>query len=202
MNRAASSFLIALVSLTLTAAASAQTAAPPATHPGTPQLQLPPASPEASLQSATTATILTMPAMGESCPVELRAQPGVAPGMVIVVDGNTSTSQKLNLRLTNSIDRRAIASAQITVHGLTAHGRISPAAFSNSEADTVSKHVDLSLSVAPGTSASTDLLFRGFTSILWIDLDSITYADGSMWYSSAQRKCQVVPDRFMLVARH
>jgi hypothetical protein len=45
------------------------------------------------------------------------------------------------------------------------------------------------------------MLFKGFTSVRWIDLDSITYADGSMWHSSPQRKCQVVPDRFMLVAR-
>jgi hypothetical protein len=142
-----------------------------------------------------------MPAMGESCPVSLRAQPGTAPGMVIVGGGKTTASQKLNLRVTNFINRRAITSAQITVHGLTAHGRISPASFRDSEADTVSKQVDLTLTVAPGASASTDMLFKGFTSVRWIDLDSITYADGSMWHSSPQRKCQVVPDRFMLVAR-
>jgi hypothetical protein len=201
MNRAASSLLIALASLTLTAAALAQTASPPATHPGISKLQLPQDSPDASLPSATKVTISTMPAMGESCPVSLRAQPGTAPGMVIVGGGKTTASQKLNLRVTNFINRRAITSAQITVHGLTAHGRISPASFRDSEADTVSKQVDLTLTVAPGASASTDMLFKGFTSVRWIDLDSITYADGSMWHSSPQRKCQVVPDRFMLVAR-
>jgi hypothetical protein len=132
MNRAASSLLIALASLTLTAAALAQTASPPATHPGISKLQLPQDSPDASLPSATKVTIS---------------------GMVIVGGGKTTASQKLNLRVTNFINRRAITSAQITVHGLTAHGRISPASFRDSEADTVSKQVDLTLTVAPGASA-------------------------------------------------
>ena len=202
MNRAISSFLIAFSSLTLTTAVSGQATIASPTHRNLPKLQAQQSSPHPSLQSATTATLSVMPAIGESCPVGLRAQPGTAPGMVIVVDGKTNASQKLNLQLTNFIHQRAITSAQITVHGFTTHGRISPAVSRDPEADTLSKQVDLTLTVAPGTSASTEMLFKGLTSVRWIDLDSITYADGSMWHSSAQRKCQVVPDRFMLVARH
>jgi hypothetical protein len=122
--------------------------------------------------------------------------------MVIVVTGQDNASQKLDLQLSNPRDTRAVTHAQITVHGLTAHGRITPAASGSSATATVAKQVDLQLSVAPGASASAGLVFKGFTSVRWIDLDSLTYADGSTWHASPQHNCQIVPNRFMLVANH
>jgi hypothetical protein len=122
--------------------------------------------------------------------------------MVIVVTGKDNASQKLDLHLSNPRDTRAVTHAQITVHGLTAHGRITPADSGNPNAATIAKQVDLQLTVASGASTSTGLLFKGFTSVRWITLDSLTYADGSTWQASTQHNCQIVPSRFMLVATH
>jgi hypothetical protein len=180
MNRAASSFPISLAALTLTAAAL--TTASLAQSP---------------TQSPTTFPLITP---STSCPVDLSAQPGVGPGMIVVIAGKDNASQKLDLQLSNSRDARAVTHAQITVHGFTVHGRIPPA--SNPNPATIAKQVDLQLTVAPGASTSTGLLFKGFTSVRWIDLDSLTYADGSTWHTSPQHNCQVVPSLLMLVAHH
>ncbi len=196
MHRAAAALL-----LTLTASAVAQTALAPAT-PGSSTMT-------GIIVSTGPRTTFIMPTPASSCPVGLSAQPGVGPGMVIVVDGNATASQKLNLQLTNVGDPQRqhsnITGAQITVHGLTARGRIAPARFGDSDdpdAATLAKQVDLALTVAPGASASTGLLFKGFTSIRWITLDSLTYADGSTWHPSPHQTCRVVPNRVMLVASH
>ena len=137
-----------------------------------------------------------------SCPVDMSAQPGVGPGMVIVITGNDNASQAPDLQAQQQPPRyaKAVTHAQITVHGLTVHGRITPA--SNPNPATIAKQVDLQLTVAPGASASTGLLFKGFTSVRWIDLDSLTYADGSTWHTSPRHNCQVVPSLLMLVAHH
>lgn len=205
MHRATAALL-----LTLAASAVAQTALAPAT-PGSSTITLHSTqfttNPQTGvIVSAGPSRAVVIAAPISSCPVGLTAQPGVGPGMVIVVDGNTTASQKLNLQLTNVGDPQRqhsnITGAQITVHGLTARGRIAPAGFGDSDAATLAKQVNLALTVAPGASASTDLLFKGFTSVRWITLDSLTYADGSTWHPSPQHTCRVVPNRVMLVASH
>ena len=44
------------------------------------------------------------------------------------------------------------------------------------------------------------MLFQGFTSIRWITLDSLTYADGTTWHPAAHKSCSIIPNRFMAVA--
>jgi hypothetical protein len=176
MNRAAAaSLLISLASLTLTTAALAQAPTP--------------------------SLVIITPVPNNSCPVGLRAQPGVGPLIMTIDASNGVGSQRLSLDLSN-IGSRHITRAQITVHGLTAQGRINPAAYGNLDAGTTAKQVDLALTVPPGATASTNLLFKGFTSVSTIDLDSLTYADGSTWHASPQQRCQIVPNRIMLVASH
>jgi hypothetical protein len=110
-------------------------------------------------------------------------------------------SQTLTMELSN-LGSRNITRAQFTVHGLTAHGQINPATLSDPDAGTTTRQVDLSLNVAHNSKSSAPLLAEGFTSIRWIELDSLTYADGSAWHSSPQHNCSVIPSRLMLVAGH
>jgi hypothetical protein len=199
MNRAATTLLIALA---LTASAVAQTDLAPAnTHPNTitvhtTQVTRNPATGTITSYSAPTTLTITAPA--SNCPIGFSAQPGVAPLMVVVVDGNSTAQQNLNLQLTNPFASIGIKKAQITVHGLTAQGRILPVS-SNPDDNTIAKQVDLALTVAPGHHASHDMLFKGFTSIRWITLDSLTYADGSTWHPAPHRSCSIVPSRFMAI---
>jgi hypothetical protein len=156
----------------------------------------------ARAQATTTAqpsVILIQPATFNGCPVgfyaghsnsltQLRAQ-DVRPGVI---------SQSLNVRMSNST-HHDIVSAQITVHGLSPLHRITPAGADAVNGD-LTKQVQLELSVDAGKQSATDLRVYGFTSIRRIDLDSLTYADGTTWTASAQHRCSVTPNGMMLVA--
>ena len=120
---------------------------------------------------------------------QLRAQ-DARPGLI---------SQSLNVRVDNST-RHDIVSARITVHGLTPHYRLTPADTDTSSTGDFSKHVQLDLSVDAGKHADTGLRVYGFTSVQRIDLDSLTYADGSTWTASAGHRCSITPNGMMLVA--
>jgi hypothetical protein len=120
---------------------------------------------------------------------QLRAQ-DARPGLI---------SQSLNVRMDNST-RHDIVSAQITVHGLSPHYRLTPANADAAANGDLTKHMQLDLTVDAGRHGDTDLRIYGFTSVQRIDLDSLTYADGTTWTASAERRCSVAPNGMMLVA--
>ena len=195
MNRAAT----LLLTLSLPAAA-AQTAPAPTT-----QQTIDPTT-EAILRGR---IALMEQSLETACPIGFSAEPGVSPGMLVIVNGDTTASQKLKLQLRHlpgpQSHPSAITGAQITAHGLTAQARITPAASDHPAASdpddaTIAKQVDLVLTLAPGHSTSADMLFQGFTSIRWLTLDSLTYADGATWHPAAHHSCRIVPNRFMAVA--
>jgi hypothetical protein len=108
-------------------------------------------------------------------------------------------SQSLNLRMSNATGHD-IVSAKITLHGLSPRYRLSPLTAETAPTGDLSKQVDFDLSVDSGKQAATDLRVFGFTSVQRIDLDSLTYADGTTWTASAQHRCSVIPNGMMLVA--
>jgi len=116
-----------------------------------------------------------------------KAQPGGAP------------AQRLRLRLTNP-DDRGITSVQLTVHGLTAKGQVEPVISNTPKSATALRLLNLELAIDSGKSADRDVSFTGFTSVRSIDIEAVTYADGSQWKATASAPCTVVPDRFMAVA--
>ena len=48
--------------------------------------------------------------------------------------------------------------------------------------------------------ASSDLSLSRFTAVTSVDLNSITYADGTTWHTSSPAACSITPDLIMLVA--
>lgn len=118
---------------------------------------------------------------------QLRAE-DVRPGVI---------SQSLNLRMSNSTPHD-IVSAQIAVHGLSPRSRITPASMG--AGGDLTKHMQVDLSVDAGRQAARDVRVYGFTSVQRIDLDSLTYADGTTWTASDGHHCSVGPSGLMLVA--
>jgi hypothetical protein len=51
-------------------------------------------------------------------------------------------------------------------------------------------------------SVSSDLYVSGFTSVTAVQLIEVSYADGSVWKTSAPASCRVAPDPLMLIAEH
>jgi hypothetical protein len=92
-----------------------------------------------------------------------------------------------------------IVAAQITAHGFDAKTRYLPAQFPRTASPGLTKTVNLDLTVKSRGNESTDLRLARFTAVSWIDLDSVTYADGTTWHSSAGKTCHVVPELMRLV---
>jgi hypothetical protein len=106
--------------------------------------------------------------------------------------------QRIQLIVTNPSPKE-IASAQITVHGFSDKWRSIPLASAASTPD-LTKSVNIVLNVKGNDHASSDLSLLRFTSVAYVDLDSLTYADGATWKASSPGACSVSPDLFMLVS--
>lgn len=138
-----------------------------------------------------------------SCPIGFRAQLSTGPGMVIVDSGtHAPISQQLHLSFQNP-NQLGITSMRVTVHGLTPKGQVVPAVTTASDAPgTVDTPATLNLPIAPRSDNSTQLSVRGITSVRSLDLDEVTYTDGTVWHASAAHACHIEPNRLMLVASH
>jgi hypothetical protein len=105
--------------------------------------------------------------------------------------------QLLHLTMTNFLSQD-IVSAQITVHGFSDKWRVIPLS-NESPAPDLAKTVDVALNVKGNGHASSDLSLSRLTAVAAIDVNSVTYADGSTWHTSSPGACSVTPDGFMLV---
>jgi hypothetical protein len=118
---------------------------------------------------------------------EGQAKPPVKAGTLLHLDVSNPSS-------------RDIVNAKFTAHGFSRKLRVfNPSDASN--APDLAKTLDVALDVQGNGHASSDLSLTNFTAIITsIDLDSITYADGSTWRASAPGICSIVPSRVMRIA--
>jgi hypothetical protein len=107
--------------------------------------------------------------------------------------------QKIELTLSNS-KPKDIVGAEITVHGFNGKGHMTPARSGQAEPSEITKTIKLKLTVGGKEDASADLSLDAFSAVNLVDLDSISYADGSTWRSSDLQTCHVVPDGMMLIS--
>ncbi len=96
-------------------------------------------------------------------------------------------------------DEHPITQARVTIYGTNGQGVIVPAAAVKKSGN-VSKTMNIRFEPGDGRDADAHLVVRGFTSIASIVLNSVTYADGSIWKAIDEGACQVAPDGMMLVA--
>jgi hypothetical protein len=133
------------------------------------------------------------------CPVAMRAQQGGGGNMVKVQPGQpreSHTFQSIHLILGNGNPRRIVV-ARVKVRGLTDKGRLQPASGQEGPSE-ITRIVDVTFSGDETSGAAADLVLHGLTSVRWIDLESLTYADGSTW-NAGDLTCRTVPDPWMLV---
>lgn len=154
-------------------------------------------------------TVLQAIATNSSCPFPISAKHGSGGGLVAVRSGQPGQpndmqrpviSQSIHLTVTDS---RAVATASVLVHGTTAAARMMPIGGSGEGPSQISRPLQVTFStdgpVQDGRNQeNADLLLRGFTSVSSIDVESVTYADGTTWRSKAGA-CRVVPDGMMLI---
>jgi len=110
---------------------------------------------------------------------------GIGARMVGQLDSLPSSIVQLTLTNTNS---ETIISERITVHGMATRGGSSAAPR---QAYARNLEVEGNLTVNPGQQASGYSLLTGFSDAKHIELNSVTYADGSSWQPVNGEACIV-----------
>jgi hypothetical protein len=173
---------------------------------------------QVSAQVSSQPTVLLAAPISTDCPVGIRAQPSATGGRIdVVVDTKvpeaagtpgvvqmrptvTRVSQRLHfLFLLKNSGALGITGLEMTVHGTTAEGRVLPVASASGERGTIARKLSLKVTMAAGADTTKDVAFNGFTSMQLIDLDSVSYADGTSWHPSVGHTCSVEPSHLLLV---
>jgi hypothetical protein len=153
----------------------------------------------------TTPSVLMQPrTLSADCPVGLKVNHGPSYAKKNTKYGPFAApapkvqEQRIQLTMTNP-SLKEIVSAQITVYGFSDKWRAIPLAGAPDTPD-LRKRINIDLNVKGNDHASSDLSLHRFTAVAYVDLDSLTYADGATWKASAPGACSVTPDLFMLVS--
>ena len=137
----------------------------------------------------------------------MRVRQGVGSKMMAVDKHGAQTEMfaarlKLLLKDLRS-DRPAgqMVKATVTVHGLNGAEQIVPADARRDRSAEAVKTLSVRLTPDGEPEVSGDLRLPGFTATLMVDLDSVTYDDGTVVKFSVSSACHVSPDMVMLVGR-
>jgi hypothetical protein len=132
------------------------------------------------------------------CPVSLRAQQGTGADKLTVSNRPAGVAQLLHLTISDP-DSKRITGASVTVRGASGKGRRMQTVSADGSTD-AAKTLDVGFNEGSGKEAVADLWAPGLASVQFIDVNSVTYADGSTWKLAAGATCRIRPDWFMLVS--
>jgi hypothetical protein len=136
-----------------------------------------------------------------TCPVSMHALQGSGGGLVTVHGEKqvSGPSQRIYLVLANDREQR-ITRATVRVEGLSPKNRIARTNATQSLTSDLTRTLDVSFTPGDHNQVAAEMVLPGFSSITSIELQSISYQDGSTWSVPGLRGCRVTPDPFMLVA--
>lgn len=140
-----------------------------------------------------------------SCPLAMHVRQGVGSKMMAVDKNGAQVEMfaaRLKLLLTDlRPDRpaRQMVNATVTVHGLNGAEQIVPANAHPDRSGEAVKTLTVRLTPDGEPEVSGDLRLPGFTATLMVDLDSVTYDDGTVVKFSGSSACHAPPDMVMLV---
>ncbi len=142
------------------------------------------------------ASVTIIPANGAGCPVSFSASRLPNGGMLEA--GPTAQTRRPALHVAFSpLNSHLIVQADITLHGIA--GRHVIPAGQNAVTDTT-ETFSVSLSTNNRLGLDSVIYPHKLTGVLVVELNSLTYADGTRWHASAQAPCRITPDSFQMVA--
>jgi hypothetical protein len=158
--------------------------------------------------------VLRPRAIGADCPVDMRATHSTPMPVRMTAKGAPQNGSPLNGQKTvlerpapainqqihlgmTSLVARDIVSAVFTARGFSSKPR---AINTAGQGPDLRRSIKVVVDLKGNGQASSDLSLRDFTAVTAIDLDAITYADGSTWRNSSPAACRVIPEGMMLVA--
>jgi len=142
------------------------------------------------------------------CPVSMHAHQQGGLGTLTARDDRgesrrrSGVAQHIRLILGDAGNSTQIVSAKVTARGTSPKGRMTPTVFNQDASPDAKKALVLTFKADGSYGTSANLTLPGFTSVTSISLDSLTYADGSIWRPSNGRGCRTAPDLMMLVDAH
>lgn len=136
------------------------------------------------------------------CPVELIAEQGHDGALALAGSSGrpVHAEQVFDLSIKNSRIPR-ITGAEIEVHGTSPAGRVvalEARSSRESVADAV-RTVHLEASVPANQQRTHRVSLRELTSVMWIDVVALQYADGSAWHAGPGQDCRVEPNPVLRV---
>jgi hypothetical protein len=140
-----------------------------------------------------------------ACPIDMHVRHGVG-GAKVAVNQNGEKREVLAPRLrlflndlrTDKSGRR-IVSATVTIHGANGKARLQPTDAFTSGPGEMETTLTVALAEWGDPGVSGDFRLPGFVTASRVDLESVTYEDGSTWKLSGTEACRVAPDRLMRV---
>jgi hypothetical protein len=154
-----------------------------------------PPGPEAVRPIAT--TFHTDVSAADGCPVGLFADRRSELVTRLAEDGRpTEPAQGLHIRLIR-LTTPKIERAEVTVYGVTPRAGILP--LGDAAAKGISKTFILHPDEAGKESQEATVWMHEVGVLTHVELNSLTYADGSVWHESDGSKCRAVPSLFLLV---
>jgi hypothetical protein len=144
-----------------------------------------------------------------ACPVELSAEQrgmgalvAVGPDSPAVPPDANHPRQSIDLSMKN-IRLQRIVAAELEVHGTSNKSRVLPAGgavLTNQPTADAVRNVHLVSSVPAEQSRTRTLSVNDLTSVAYILVIELRYADGSTWHARPGAECRVIPDGMMLIA--
>jgi hypothetical protein len=133
------------------------------------------------------------------CPVDLFASRRSISQMMSVADARQADSaQGLHLTLSHTAGP-AIEAIEVTVFGIPQKQGVFPASSASSE--TLSKTFDLQRKADSQSLGEADIWMSHVGSFSRVDLNAVTYVDGTTWHATTGLKCSVLPSNVVLVGR-
>jgi hypothetical protein len=112
------------------------------------------------------------------------------------------TGQSVDLSMKNTRLARIVA-VELEVHGTSNKSRVIPtgsAVLTNERESDAMRNVHLASSVPADETRTRTVSVKDLTSVAWISVIELRYADGSTWHATPGSECRVVPDGMMLIA--
>ena len=137
-----------------------------------------------------------------SCPISMRVRHGRGDGLIQVGDGKRADvpGSRLRLDLAAAGHASAITQATVTVHGLNGKVSAVPLVPARDQSAEVSRTITVSFAADVDDSFFSEIVLPGFVSPRLVELQSVTYADGSSWKLTGHEGCRAAPDPLVLIA--
>ncbi len=155
--------------------------------------QLPTAPAVSAPQSA---SVTIVPPDGAGCPVFFSASRLPNGGMLEAGPAAPTRRQALYMTFSPTASH-PIVQAEITLHGIAGH-HVIPAG--QNDVTDVTEALSVTLSRDTRHRFNSVVYPHKLTGVLLVELNSLTYADGTRWHASSQAPCRVTPNGFQLVA--